>query len=228
MSNLEKAALVIPIFNEGERVISVIEAARSSPIIEEIIVVNDGSTDHTAEVLDSIGDLTVASHAINRGKGEALNTGMKYVNAGGFEVAVFLDGDLHGLSPDHIDRLVSPLRADDMHMSIGYLGLRNVFIKKGILQFWGALSGQRAIRTEIWKLLCDRDKQGWGVEAALNARLRKNKTHHKIARVALEGVGHVWKQEKEENWPRAIWGWTRTYGAALSTYARIELEGLQK
>ena len=88
-------------------------------------------------------------------------------------------------------------------MSIGYLGLRKKLAKRAIYNYWGGLSGQRAIKTEIWDLLNPQDKHGFNVEAALNARLRKYGLHRNIARTALEGVGHVGKRKKERNWAKA-------------------------
>lgn len=223
-----KSAVIIPVFNEGARVLEVAEAAQNCQTIDEVIVVNDGSTDKTQDVLDCLPDVTVLTHRRNKGKGEALDTGMKHAIAGEYDTAVFLDGDLRGIKAHHIDELLTPLKNEDVYMSIGYLGLRKAVVKKAILNRWGALRGQRALQTEVWDLLNNQDKHGFNIEAALNARMRKNNVHHTIARVALDGVGHVGKQHKEGNWPKALWAYGKTYGAAALTYARIELEGYSK
>lgn len=220
-----KAAVVIPVFNEGERVLAVADAALGSFGAKEVIVVNDGSTDDTAELLSGRSDLTVLSHPWNRGKGEALDTGIQLIRRQGYDAAVFLDGDLQGIKSYHVDQLLRPLQEDGSFMAIGYLGLRKTVIKKAILNRWGALSGQRAIRTEIWDFLNNQDKHGFNIEAALNARLRKHGLHHAIARVALDGVGHIGKQHKEDNWSKALLAYGKTYSAALLTYARIEVKG---
>ena len=221
-----KAAVVIPVFNEAERVLPVVEAAKRSPYIYEIVVVNDGSTDNTGQILETIENISVFTHSENKGKGEALDTGMNHVRSAGFGKAVFLDGDLRGLRPDHIDKLLLPLQKDKALMAIGYLGLRKMVVQKALLNKWGALSGQRALDTNVWDLLSLKDKHGFNVEAALNARLRKNNVHHDIARVALDGVGHVGKRQKEGTWPRAIWAYSKTYSAAMVTYGRIEAESV--
>ncbi|MGZ6004692.1 MAG: glycosyltransferase family 2 protein [Candidatus Saccharimonadales bacterium] len=216
-----KAAVVIPVFNESHRVLEVIDAAQNSQLVGEVVV-NDGSTDDTLSVVNEVNDLTVLSHPYNLGKGEALDTGMRHVRDYGTDKAVFLDGDLSGIKPHHIDALLSPLDRDDVFMCIGYLGLRKTVIKKAILNKWGALSGQRAIRTEIWGLLDNQDKHGFNIEAALNARLRQHSLHRTISRVALENVGHVGKHDKLGSWPKAMWAYAKTYSAAMRTYARIE------
>lgn len=217
-----RAAVVIPVFNEGERVLAVANASYQCLAVKEVIIVDDGSTDQTAEFLTDQEHLTVVKHAYNCGKGEALDTGMDIVLAGGYDAAVFLDGDLKGIQASHIDQLLAPIKTEESYMSIGYLGLRKA-VNKLVLNRWGALSGQRAILPEVWELLNAQDKHGWNVEAALNARLRKADLHHTIARIALDGVSHVGKQHKESNWPKALWAYTKTYSAALKTYARIEL-----
>jgi glycosyltransferase involved in cell wall biosynthesis len=219
-------ALVIPVYNEGLRVLEVVGAAAKNYNVNEIIAVNDGSTDDTLEILHEIDGLTVLSHPTNLGKGEALDTGITLSIDEGLDTVVFLDGDLRGIQPEHIDQLLDPIENDGSLMTIGYLGLRKAVVKKTILSQWGALSGQRALRTDVWDLLSAKDKRGFNVEAALNARLRKQKLHQNISRVALDGVGHVGKIEKEGNLPTAYWKYARTYSSAFWTYGRIELESL--
>lgn len=217
------SAVVIPVYNEGERVVEVVEAALACPTISEVIAVNDGSNDFSGKILQDYDDLTALNHVFNLGKGDALDTGVTHALKEGHDQFVFLDGDLCGIKSDHIDQLLLPLKEDCL-MTIGYLGLRQAVIKKTILNQWGALSGQRALTKEVWDLLIDRDKQGWNIEAALNARLRKNNLHQHIARVSLDGVGHIGKHDKTGSWPKAWWGYLKTYSAALRTYARIEFE----
>lgn len=151
-----KSAVIIPVYNEGERILAPIHAAQDYPHIDEVVVVNDGSVDRTEEILDTIDGITVLAHPDNRGKGEALDTGMEHARANGHEATVFLDGDLVGIEPYHIKELLAPLD-DEAYMTIGYLGLRKAFVKKAILNHWGALSGQRAIRSEVWDSLSGQD-----------------------------------------------------------------------
>lgn len=216
--------VIIPVFNEGERVYGSIYAALKFPSTEEVIVVDDGSSFPTRELLAGIDGITLLTHSRNRGKGAALNTGVAYARKQGFDCAVFLDGDLIGIEPYHIKELLDPIESDAL-MSIGYLGLRKEWAKN-IYKNWGALCGQRAIRLEIWNLISERDKHGFNIEAALNARTRKKKIDGRIVKVALAGVSHVGKREKEGNWPAAVLAYVKTYGAAVLTYARIEIESL--
>lgn len=229
MPNGDKAALIVPDYNEADRVRETIEAGLSCPDIGELIVVNDGSTDTTADVLaDYKGEISVVTHDANRGKGLALDTGVRRAVRNGHMKAVFLDADLTGIKADHISALLRPLNNEGTRMTIGYLGLRKAFVKKYILNQWGALSGQRAVELGVWDLLSDQDKQGFNVEAALNARLRKAGLHRGISRVALDGVGHTGKHDKVGSWPKALRAYYGTYANAAITYARIEKESLAR
>lgn len=219
------AAAIVPVFNEGHRMHEVLNAVRECSVVDEVVVVDDGSNDVTSDILAGMSGLTVLTHKVNQGKGEALDAGMAHIIRQGHDNVVFLDGDLKGVNASHVDQLLRPL-GEDSYMSIGYLGLRKAIFEKVVLDNWGALSGQRALRTEAWSLLTSDDKHGFNIEAALNARFRKAGLHRTISRIALDGVSHTGKRKKEGSWPRALTGYSATYSAAFLTYARIELESL--
>lgn len=84
--------VIVPTYNNAGTLYDVV-----SKVLEytsDVIVVNDGSTDGTASVLDSIGGmLTVVSHPVNRGKGAALKTGFSKAIEMGYEYAVTIDSD---------------------------------------------------------------------------------------------------------------------------------------
>ncbi|MCE5329960.1 glycosyltransferase, partial [bacterium] len=81
-TDLSKIAILIPSYNECKYIEGVIKKCLDYNL--DIIVVNDGSTDNTVEVLQKLnsncaGKLTVINHDINQGKGEALKTGFNYI-----------------------------------------------------------------------------------------------------------------------------------------------------
>ena len=82
--------IIIPTYNNCRTVADVVE--RSLAVCKEVIVVNDGSTDQTSQVLSDLG-VTVLTHERNRGKGQALKTGLKYAAAHGYTHAVTIDAD---------------------------------------------------------------------------------------------------------------------------------------
>lgn len=86
----QKCAAVIPCFNEADSIGELVTAVRRQlPII---FVVDDGSSDRTAE-LAAVAGAQVVRHAVNTGKGSALRTGWKCARAHGFSWALTLDGD---------------------------------------------------------------------------------------------------------------------------------------
>jgi glycosyltransferase involved in cell wall biosynthesis len=84
------AAVVIPVYNHGRAVAGVVRAALD--LGWPVVVVDDGSEDHTPEVLAAIGGITRLRHAVNRGKGAALVSGLEAAAARAVW-AVTLDGD---------------------------------------------------------------------------------------------------------------------------------------
>jgi glucosyl-3-phosphoglycerate synthase len=96
--------VIVPVLNESPTIASVIEFARKSPLVTEVIVVDDGSIDGTPELAASAGARVVTSTLL--GKGASMEDG---VMAATNEILLFLDGDLSGLADDLIERMTRPL-----------------------------------------------------------------------------------------------------------------------
>lgn len=103
-------SVVIPVYNEPVTVLQVVERVRALPISKQIIVVDDGSTDGTSEVLQSLQhdpDVLLLRHKVNRGKGAALQTGFEFALG---KLVIVQDADLE-YDPQDILRVIEPLRA---------------------------------------------------------------------------------------------------------------------
>lgn len=100
-------SVVIPALNEARNIEFVIELAKRSPAVGEIIVVDDGSIDETRDCAERAGARVVTSSLL--GKGASMEDG--FLESKG-DIVVYLDGDLRGLAPDLIERLVGPIQAE--------------------------------------------------------------------------------------------------------------------
>lgn len=98
--------VVIPAYNEAPFIAAVICAARAVPEVDELLVVDDGSDDCTAEVAAEEG-VRVVSHEANFGKGAAMKTGCRSAKT---DVLIFLDGDLQSITPEKIRRIIEPFK----------------------------------------------------------------------------------------------------------------------
>lgn len=177
-----KVAVLIPAFNEGDTIHATVSAAWSVPNVTDVVVINDGSIDHTTGAAREAGAIVI-NLPHNMGKGAALNVGWKEVGA---DVYLLLDGDL-GDSAVWAERLLAPVLAGQADMTIGRFGPQQgrgsgkmgfgfvrTFATWAIKRYSGKtidapLSGQRAIRAEVLKDIGG-FAQGFGVEIALTIK----------------------------------------------------------
>ena len=212
-----KSFVVIPAWNEAPQIQYVVEAARQADpnlfYTDHVLVVDNNSTDHTADLAADAG--AVVLHRERQGKGWAMETGVNEVRKHGGRVVTFLDGDLIGLTPEHVISLAKPVLAGEAIMNIGYLGGRKA-LAKVVLKRWGAFSGQRTISLpDIWAHMQPSDLTMWRAEGAMNAVCRNIGKGALIHRVELDDLKHIGKRNKETNTFRAIQSYSQTYASAL-------------
>ena len=102
-----KVSIVIPAFNEVQTIAEVLRRIAAADVDAEIVVIDDGSTDGTRDVLQSRHGVTVIFHERNAGKGAAIRTGLGYVTG---EVVIIQDADLE-YSPQDYPALLAPILA---------------------------------------------------------------------------------------------------------------------
>lgn len=109
----EKVLVIIPALNEEGKIGLVISRIKqeASEWIDEILVVNDGSTDKTYLEADS-SKARILSHDHNRGVGAAMRTGIEYALKNKYDVVVMIGGDNQD-NPNEIKRLVFPIIFDN-------------------------------------------------------------------------------------------------------------------
>jgi dolichol-phosphate mannosyltransferase len=108
----------LPVYNEAGSVNQVLDQVVQHA--ENVVVVNDGSSDGTAEQLQLRDDIITLTHPQNRGYGAALNTAFQYAMDNNFEVIVTLDCDGQH-EPQRIPRFVSAAKTADIVSGSRYL-----------------------------------------------------------------------------------------------------------
>lgn len=111
-----KIIAVIPAFDEEKSIARVL--LKTSNIVDDIVVVDDGSDDLSGEIAQRMGFVTL-KHELNEGKGSALRSGIQYARKNlSFDILVTLDADLQH-DPADIPKLVEPIIARDADLVIG-------------------------------------------------------------------------------------------------------------
>ncbi|MEJ2491152.1 MAG: glycosyltransferase family 2 protein [Desulfuromonadales bacterium] len=113
----KQTMILVPAFNEGDRIAEVILSARQSYPDYDVIVVNDGSQDDTAQKAGEAG-ATVINHLDNMGYGVAIQTGYKYAQRKGYDFLVQIDGDGQH-DPAGIADLLRPVIAGETDFALG-------------------------------------------------------------------------------------------------------------
>ncbi len=112
-----KISCIIPAYNEGLRIEAVLRVVYGHPLVDEIIVVDDASTDDTQSVVKRFPNIRLIVNKENKGKSFSVAAGI--IESSG-DYILMLDADLHGLRSEDIASLVDPVKKGkaDVSMSI--------------------------------------------------------------------------------------------------------------
>ena len=218
-----KLSVVIPVYNEAATIAHLIERVRAVPIPKEIIVVDDCSSDGTANVLRGLpaaDDLTVMFHPVNRGKGAALRTGFQAARG---DVVVVQDADLE-YDPQEYPKLLAPIadgRADVVYGSRFSGGETH-----RVLYFWHSIGNRvltllsnaftnlnlsdmetcyKMFRREIIQSI-QLEEDRFGFEPEVTAKIAKRRC--RVYEVGISYSGRTYEEGKKIGWRdgvRAIW-----------------------
>lgn len=183
---------VISAYNEENTVAAVVETTLKSHIIDEVILINDGSTDNTAknsEIFLSNSKYKCIEYEKNRGKSFAMVEGVETANG---DIIVFIDADILNFEEKHIKQLIIPLVNKEAGMVIGHPTENKFDEKLNPLQMF---AGERAIyKTDIIPFLEDIRTTQYGIETMLNLYYKSK--GQKIKFEYLWGVYHFTKIRK--------------------------------
>jgi len=186
-SHRSQVSCIVPAYNEAQRIGGVLAALVGHPMIKEIIVVDDASTDGTAQVVAAFQDVRLIALQKNAGKTAALDAGIR---ASTGSLLLLVDADLIGLSPLHITNLILPVVEGRAEIAIS--------LRENAPWLWrwiglDYISGERvfarSILGEEFKAL-----PRFGFEVYLNSLCIRQRT--KIAVVKWMGVESPYKNRK--------------------------------
>jgi glycosyltransferase involved in cell wall biosynthesis len=207
-------SVVIPAYNEATRVAHVVRAVAECDFITEIIVVDDGSEDHTAAVSARCERAHVVRLPVNRGKGAAVLAGSRLATG---SICLLLDADLTGVTPDHLRDLTTPILAGEAEMTVGILSGGSFWSDAG-QGVSPALSGQRALHRSSLVSIDGLGECRMGVEVLINQSIRAD--GGRIVRIPLEGVHHTLKEQKM-GWRRGLRARGRMYREIGQTMLKL-------
>jgi hypothetical protein len=204
---------IIPAHDESQTIRGVIEPLLGHPLIDEVIVVDDGSTDDTAAQAESLG-VKVISLPRNRGKAYAMGRG---VRAAQCDVVFFCDADITGLTPERITRIITPVTSEGYGMFVGIRG-RKTYWANRLLHFTPILGGERALRKSLWEHVPGMYKKNFQIEIALNFFAKH--LGHRMGFTVVHGLSQVIKEKKRGLLP-GLWQRLSMIGDILWVSFRI-------
>ncbi len=189
-----KLSCVICVYNEAARIRKVLDVVVGHPALDEIIVVNDGSTDEAGEILSSYPAVHLVSYMPNRGKTYALSRGIREARN---ERIMLIDADLAGLTPENIAALIEPVATGKADVSISLRRNSLAFYRLIGIDF---VSGERVIpRSLLQDALPEMERLPcWGGEVFMNRLIIARNL--RVAVVRWQNVFNVRKFRKVGFW----------------------------
>jgi polyisoprenyl-phosphate glycosyltransferase len=208
---------IIPAYNEEHNIGAVLDILTNSPLINEIVVVSDGSEDQTAKVAAAYEGVEVIELLNNRGKGGAVKAGLE--NSCG-DLILILDADLIGLQEEHVELLLQPVISGRTKMTTGLFekGRPVTDLAQKVAPF---LSGQRALKRELLENVSDMDLSRFGLEVALQRYIEEQDVDHEPVQLPL--LSHVMKEEKLGFW-KGVSARAKMYWEIIRYVADNEIE----
>jgi glycosyltransferase involved in cell wall biosynthesis len=224
-SAILRLSVVVPVYNEYQTLTEIVRRIRAVPIAKEIILVDDGSTDGTRDLLRGMqhqDDLRIIFHEKNRGKGAALKTAFQHATG---DIIIIQDADLE-YDPADYPRLIQPIvegKADVVYGS-RFMGGQ----PHRVLYFWHSLGNRvltclsnmftnlnltdmetcyKVFRREVLTSITPTLKQNrFGIEPELTAKVARR--NYRIFEIGISYSGRTYNEGKKIGWRdglKALW-----------------------
>lgn len=190
----KQVSCIIPAYNEERGISKVLEIATKHPLINEIIVIDDGSKDNTKEIIKNFDNVKLITHKQNMGKSMGLYDGIRKSR---MDFILFLDADLVGLNTQNITDLISPLINNVADISISLRGnTPKIWRRIGI----DYISGERVLSRNLITPHLNEivSLRSFGFEVFLNEIIIKNSCRIKV--VPWPNVSSPYKISKVGFW----------------------------
>ena len=213
-----KLSVVVPVYNEAPTILDALRRVQNTEYDKEIIVVDDGSTDGTREILGAIDDpsIRVVRHDRNRGKGAALRTGFNLATG---DYVIVQDADLE-YDPRDYRVVLGPLLEGSADV---VYGSRFAGSPRRVIFFWHAVAnkaltllsnmitnlnltdmetGYKAFRIDVVRRLHLRSER-FGVEPEITAKIAR--LGCRIYEVPISYRGRTYDEGKKIRWTDGVW-----------------------
>jgi glycosyltransferase involved in cell wall biosynthesis len=219
---LSRVSFIVPVYNEAATIDELLRRVAELDLEKQVIVVDDGSSDGTAEILERWRDRDglVVLRQPNRGKGAALRAAIPHLDG---EITVFQDADLE-YDPADVPELIAPIqrgvadvvfgsrlsggRPQRAYMFWHLVGNRFLSLLTNLL-YNTTLSdmetGYKAFRTEVLRSL-QLTENGFGIEPELTAEVCRRKL--RIYELPIAYYGRTYAEGKKITWRdggKAVW-----------------------
>ena len=191
----QKITAIVCAFNEEKTIRGVMEALIKSPLLDEVISVDDGSNDKTAQILEDYQHLNQVKVFLlpeNHGKGYGMSLAAESARG---EVLFFVDADLVNLSERHIAMMIETFLSEEADMLMGSPVRGETISFAERLDPFLYLTGQRVLyRSDFLQLSEEIATSGYGVETILNNHYHEQRKRTRL--IFLPDLIHPVKFEK--------------------------------
>ncbi len=194
MTKQQTVSCIIPAFNEASRIRNVLRVAVGHPLISEILVIDDGSTDGTRDIISGYTGIIPILLPKNGGKSAAVVEGVRHSSS---DLIFLLDADLTGLTAETLSALIEPVLSGSADIAISLRHNTPLLWRMIGLDY---ISGERVFsKAFIMPLLGElTNLHGFGLEVFINRHLIRN--HMKIAVVWWPQVASAFKHTEGQPW----------------------------